>query len=101
MRLTTEDATELAVRVLTRYGVSARCAAMAAEHLVDAALSGHEFASLARLPTLAKLLQDRPPAREIRVVKEPRIRPPRICPIAVEMLSNIIWISFESIAGTA
>jgi len=70
VQLTIEDATELAVRVLTRYGMSARCAAMAAEHLVDAALSGHEFASLARLPTLAKLLQDRPPAGEIRVVKE-------------------------------
>src|SRR3989304_4266744 len=70
MQLTIGDATELAVRVLMRYGMSERYAARGAEHLVDAALSGHEFASLARLPTLAKLLQDRPPAGEIRVLKE-------------------------------
>ena len=70
MELTIEAATDLSHRVLTRYGMPPAYAAMVAEHLVDAALSGHEFSSLARLPTLAKLLKDRPPAGDIKVVHE-------------------------------
>ncbi|MBI4190185.1 MAG: Ldh family oxidoreductase [Betaproteobacteria bacterium] len=70
MQLAVAEATDLAVRVLTRYGMSEYCAKMVAEHLVDAALCGHEFSSLARLPILAALLRNRPPAGEIRVVRE-------------------------------
>ena len=70
MELTLDAATDLSRRVLTRYGMPPVYAEMVAEHLVDAALSGHEFSSLARLPTLAKLLKDRPPAGDIKVVHE-------------------------------
>ncbi len=70
MQLAVGDATDLAVRVLMRHGMPQRYAAMVAEHLVDAALSGHEFFSLARLPSIARVLRNRPPAGEIRVVRE-------------------------------
>jgi LDH2 family malate/lactate/ureidoglycolate dehydrogenase len=70
MKLPVDEATTLAAQVLMRNGMSPRCAAMTADHLVDAALAGHEFASLARLPFLAKMLQGRPPAGEITVERE-------------------------------
>ena len=70
MQLTIAEATELAVRTLTRHRMSERCARLAAEHLVDAALCGHEFSSLARLLAIVEALQKRPPAAEIRVVHE-------------------------------
>jgi LDH2 family malate/lactate/ureidoglycolate dehydrogenase len=70
MKLPVAEATSLAVQVLTRYGMSQHCAAMTADHLVDAALAGHEFASLARLPFLAKQLHGRTPAGEITVERE-------------------------------
>ncbi len=70
MNLTVEQATTLTVQVFTRYGMSPRCAQMVAEHFVDAAQAGHEFASLSRLPFLAKIMQGRPPAGEITVLSE-------------------------------
>jgi LDH2 family malate/lactate/ureidoglycolate dehydrogenase len=70
MKLPVAEATSLAVQVLTRYGMSTRCAQMTANHLVDAALAGHEFASLARLPFLARQLQGSPPAGEITIEHE-------------------------------
>lgn len=70
MKLSVHDATTLAVQVLTHHGMSQRCAEMTADHLVDAALAGHEFASLARLPFLAKMLQGRAPAGDITVERE-------------------------------
>jgi LDH2 family malate/lactate/ureidoglycolate dehydrogenase len=70
MQLTIAEATELAVRTLTRHRMSERCARLAAEHLVDAALCGHEFSSLARLLAIVEALQKKPPAAEIRVVHE-------------------------------
>jgi LDH2 family malate/lactate/ureidoglycolate dehydrogenase len=70
MKLPVTDATALAVQVLTRHGMSPRCAQMTADHLVDAALAGHEFASLARLPFLSKMLEGRKPAGDITVIHE-------------------------------
>lgn len=72
MQLAIEEATELAIRTLTRHGMSQHCARMAAEHLVDAALCGHEFSSLPRLLAIVEELCNRPPAGEIRIVRESR-----------------------------
>ena len=70
MKLSVEAATALAVQVLTRHGMSQPVAQMTADHLVDAALAGHEFASLARLPFLANMVRERAPAGDITVLHE-------------------------------
>ena len=70
MQLTLAEATALAVHTLTRHRMSERNARLVAEHLVDAALCGHEFSSLARLLAIVEALQKKPPAAEIRVVHE-------------------------------
>jgi LDH2 family malate/lactate/ureidoglycolate dehydrogenase len=70
MQLTIADATNLAVRGLTRAGMNAENARITADHLVDAALCGHEFSSLPRVLALAEALRDRPPAGATRVVRE-------------------------------
>lgn len=70
MQLAIEEATDLAIRVLTRHGVPRHYARMVAEHLVDSALCGHEFSSLPRLPAIVQELRKKPPAGEIRVVRE-------------------------------
>lgn len=70
MRLSIIEATDLAVRTLTRHGMREHIARMVADHLVDAALAGHEFSSLARLPTLVELIRNRPAAGEIRIERE-------------------------------
>ena len=70
MQLSIADATNLAVRALTRAGMTAQAARIVADHLVDANLCGHEFSSLARVPAIADELLNRPPAGEIRVVRE-------------------------------
>ena len=70
MQLTIADATDLAVRALTRAGMTAQAARIVADHLVDANLCGHEFSSLARVLAIADELRNRPPAGEIRVVRE-------------------------------
>ncbi|MBI3937875.1 MAG: Ldh family oxidoreductase [Betaproteobacteria bacterium] len=70
MQLAIEEATDLAIRALTRNGVPQKYARMTAEHLVDAALCGHEFSSLPRLLAIVEELRHKPPAGEIRVVRE-------------------------------
>ena len=70
IQLTIDEATALAVRALTRAGMRAENAKITADHLVDAALCGHEFSSLPRVIALAETIQGRPPAGEIRVVRE-------------------------------
>ena len=70
MQLTIADATDLAVRALTRAGMSAENARITADHLVDAALCGHEFSSLARVIALAEAMRDKPPAKATRVIRE-------------------------------
>jgi len=70
MQLTIADATDLAERALTRAGMSIENARITAEHLVDAALCGHEFSSLPRVIAIADEISKKPPASEIRVVRE-------------------------------
>jgi LDH2 family malate/lactate/ureidoglycolate dehydrogenase len=70
MQLSISDATDLAVRALTRAGMTAENARITADHLVDAALCGHEFSSLPRVLALAEALHDRPPAGATRVLRE-------------------------------
>ena len=70
MQLTITEATDLAVRALTRAGMSAENARITADHLVDANLCGHEFSSLPRVIALAEALRDKAPAKATRVVRE-------------------------------
>ncbi|HTD91736.1 MAG TPA: Ldh family oxidoreductase [Burkholderiales bacterium] len=70
MQLTIADATDLAVRALTRAGMSTENARITANHLVDAALCGHEFSSLPRVIAVAEAIRDKPPAAATRVVRE-------------------------------
>ena len=70
MQLSIPDATQLAIRALTRAGMSADNARIVADHLVDSNLCGHEFSSLPRVLAIAEELSRKPPAGEIRVVRE-------------------------------
>src|SRR3990172_1775376 len=70
MQLTIAAANALAVRTLTRHRMSEPHARLVATHLVDAALCGHEFSSLARVLAIVEELRKKPPAGEIRVVHE-------------------------------
>lgn len=70
MQLTIAEASELVVRTLTRHRMSEQCARLVAEHLVDAALCGHEFSSLPRVLAIVEELRSKPPAGEIRVMRE-------------------------------
>ena len=49
MKLTLEQATDLAVAALNRNGLSPEHARQVADHLVESALCGHEFSSLPRV----------------------------------------------------
>ena len=70
MQLSIEQATDLAVRALTRAGMKPDAARTVAHHLVDANLCGHEFSSLPRVLAIAEELAKKPPPGEIRVVRE-------------------------------
>src|SRR5688500_17440824 len=70
MQLSIEQATDLAVRALTRAGMKPDAARTVADHLVDANLCGHEFSSLPRVLAIADELGKKPPPGEIRVVRE-------------------------------
>lgn len=70
MQLSIERATALAVSTLTRHGMSAEHAACVADHLVDAALCGHEFSSLPRLLAIVDALRAKPAPGAIRVTRE-------------------------------
>src|SRR5215510_4539738 len=72
MQISIADATELAVRALTRAGMSPESARIVADHLVDANLCGHEFSSLARVIAIADELSRKAPPAPIRVVREDR-----------------------------
>ena len=72
MKLPIAEATDLAVRALTRAGMSAPSARIVADHLVDANLCGHEFSSLARVVAIVDELSRKTAPREIRVVREDR-----------------------------
>lgn len=70
MQLSIAAATDLAVRALTRAGMTAHTAGLVANHLVDANLCGHEFSGLPRVLAIAEEVRKKPPAGEIRVVRE-------------------------------
>ena len=70
MLLTIAAAHDLAVRILTRHGMSEPSARVVADHLVDAGLCGHEFSGLPRVLAIVDALRNKPPAGDIRVVRE-------------------------------
>lgn len=72
MQISISEATDLAIRALTRAGMKEDAARIVADHLVDANLCGHEFSSLPRVLALTDELRKKPPPGEIRVVREDR-----------------------------
>ena len=72
MQLSIAEATDLAVRALTRAGMSPESARIVADHLVDANLCGHEFSSLARVVAITDELSRKAPPGPIRVAREDR-----------------------------
>jgi LDH2 family malate/lactate/ureidoglycolate dehydrogenase len=70
MDLTIDQARQLSVRALTRHGMRSEHAAQVAEHLIDAALCGHEFSSLPRIVAIVEELRNKAPAGELRVTHE-------------------------------
>lgn len=71
MNLPIEQATELAVAALVRHGISPPHARIVADHLVEAALCGHEFSSLPRvLAIVEELRAKRTSPQPISVVRE-------------------------------
>lgn len=70
MQISIAEATDLAVRALTRSGMKKDAARIVADHLVDANLCGHEFSSLPRVLAIAEELRKKPPPGEIRIVRE-------------------------------
>ena len=70
MQLTFQQAIDLTVTTLNRYGMAADNARQVADHLLEAALCGHEFSSLPRLLAIVEELKAKPPAGPIRVSRE-------------------------------
>jgi LDH2 family malate/lactate/ureidoglycolate dehydrogenase len=70
MQLPIAEATDLAIRALTRAGMRADAARIVADHLVDANLCGHEFSSLPRVVALVDELRRKAAPGEVRVVRE-------------------------------
>ena len=86
MQLSIKDATDLAVRALTRAGMAAHAAKVVADHLVDANLCGHEFSSLPRLLAIADELRKKPPPGDISVVRENR------CSAVIDGGDNVAYV---------
>lgn len=70
MKLSIEEAHALVLRILPRYGMSQGDAKIVADHLVDAGLAGHAFASLPRVLALVDQMQKRAPAKPPRIVAQ-------------------------------
>ena len=70
MQLSLTEASSLAIKALTCAGMSESNARVTAEHLIDAALCGHEFSSLPRVIAIAEEMRNKPPARDTRVIRE-------------------------------
>ena len=70
MQLGIDEATDLAVRVLTRHGFSEPHARIVGEHLVEAALCGHEFSSLPRLLAIVNERSAKGAPAAIRTIRE-------------------------------
>ena len=86
MQLSIAAATDLAVRALTRAGMTAHAASLVATHLVDANLCGHEFSGLPRVLAIAAEVGKKPPAGEIRVVREDR------CSAVIDGGDNVAYV---------
>jgi LDH2 family malate/lactate/ureidoglycolate dehydrogenase len=87
MQLTIQEATDLAVRGLTRSGLSPENARTVADHLVDAALCGHEFSSLPRVLAIADELSRKPTKPgAIRVARENH------CSAAIDGGDNVAYV---------
>lgn len=86
MQLSIAAATDLAIRALTRAGMTAQAAGLVAAHLVDAALCGHEFSSLPRVLAIAEELRKKPPPGEIRVLREDR------CSALIDGGDNVAYV---------
>lgn len=86
MQLSIAAATDLAVRALTRAGMTAHAASLVANHLVDANLCGHEFSGLPRVLAIAAEVGKKPPAGEIRVVREDR------CSAVIDGGDNVAYV---------
>lgn len=70
MQLTLEQSRALVVDALCACGMTAANAAIVAEHLIDAALCGHEYSSLPRVLAIVEELKAKPPPGPIRVSRE-------------------------------
>ncbi|KPQ01823.1 MAG: malate/L-lactate dehydrogenase family protein [Rhodobacteraceae bacterium HLUCCA12] len=70
MRLSIADANKLVVRTLVQNGMPAEDAGIVADHLVDAGMAGHPFASLPRVIALVDQMRRRGPSKRPRVVTE-------------------------------
>jgi len=88
MQISIAEATDLAVRALTRAGMKRDAARLVADHLVDANLCGHEFSSLPRVIAIVdELKKKRTPPGEIRVVREDR------CSALIDGGDNVAYVT--------
>lgn len=70
MRLSLDEARALVLKILPRHGMSETDAGIVADHLIDAGLAGHAFASLPRVIALVDQLKLRGPAQPPRIVAQ-------------------------------
>lgn len=70
MKLPVAEAHALVVRTLSHNGMPAADAVTVADHLVDAGLAGHPFASLPRVIALVDQMRRRGPCRPPRIVRQ-------------------------------
>lgn len=70
MKLLVNDAHELVVRTLVDNGMPADDAKIVADHLIDAGLAGHPFASLPRVIALVEQMRARGASQRPRIVTE-------------------------------
>jgi L-2-hydroxycarboxylate dehydrogenase (NAD+) len=84
--LAAAEATDLAVRGLTRAGMKPIAARIVAEHLVDANLCGHEFSSLPRVLALADELSKKPAPGEIRITRQTQ------CSAVIDGGDNVAYV---------
>jgi LDH2 family malate/lactate/ureidoglycolate dehydrogenase len=70
MELTVDQARTLVVDALAAQRISAENARIVADHLIDAALCGHEYSSLPRVLAIAEEMKSKAPAGSIRIARE-------------------------------
>jgi delta1-piperideine-2-carboxylate reductase len=70
MKITIQDAEQLANTVLQKLGYSKEDAAITTHHLLDSQLRGYPAAGLARILSIADRLGGKPPASQMEVTRE-------------------------------